>query len=680
MIEVYALLTLGGLGYLLSRNQHEASAQEHVIPRHEMPSMNTIYDSSYLYDVKREEERRAGDAHQRSQNPQQTGVIGNMFRDKQDNVVKSSLAGVEIPTEEFVHSNMMPFFGSSIKQNINPSANRTAMETFTGQVNNDIYVRKTEQKPFFEMEKHRGNVFGAPNKTDYYLERMTAPTIRNNERPFEPVKVGPGVGAGFSSLPIGGFQQDTRVYENPKTVDDLRVATNPKETFEGRMIDGQHSTQRGKVGDVSKNRVETFFENTSDRYFTTTGANTKDTQRPEYEVKDTSRTHTTRAYAGDVYAAGFNKAQPIQGSVKATSRQQMNEFGYRNVDGEAIGQADENDYGRQSILPTENERDLTSMKSYEGNITSLVKSIVAPLEDIFRVSRKEYTVQNARQFGHMQRTFPEKLTIKDPNDVLRTTIKETNIHDTMEGGQLKGPTKLAVYDPEDVTRTTIRQTTQAADTTLNIRGGTYKGTSYQTDRPNTTIKETTIDNDRYGNVESRAKDRGGYESAAYDAPTTQKQFLSDRDYVGGAEQGRGDGYKVATVDVPITQKQFISDNDYVGVAEASQDKKPMSYEDIYNANINELRESTLEGREPTKESAKVAVGSDAMQVAHKKLQIDTFAERQNNNIGVINNEPMDADTIVMTKKKDQLANDDRLDINLLTPLQDNPYAQTSFAK
>jgi hypothetical protein len=156
--------------------------------------------------------------------------------------------------------------------------------------------------------------------------------------------------------------------------------------------------------------------------------------------------------------------------------------------------------------------------------------------------------------------------------------------------------------------------------------------------------------------------------------------LSDRDYVGGAEQGRGDGYKVATVDVPITQKQFISDNDYVGVAEASQDKKPMSYEDIYNANINELRESTLEGREPTKESAKVAVGSDAMQVAHKKLQIDTFAERQNNNIGVINNEPMDADTIVMTKKKDQLANDDRLDINLLTPLQDNPYAQTSFAK
>ena len=36
----------------------------------------------------------------------------------------------------------------------------------------------------------------------------------------------------------------------------------------------------------------------------------------------------------------------------------------------------------------------------------------------------------------------------DPNDVARTTIKETNI-DNNHSGNLKGPIKLTTYDPND---------------------------------------------------------------------------------------------------------------------------------------------------------------------------------------------------------------------------------------
>lgn len=687
MVELYVLMTLAGIGYLLSKKTDQTADAPILVNRSELPSMNTAYDSSFLEETKRLEAQKAHNTFTRSQYAASSRVINQTYRDDQDHrthhtVVKSNLSGVEIPMEQFLDRKVQPFFGGSVKQNVDPGVNRPVMERFTGQFGNDIYVKKSEQKPFFKPEQNVGNVYGNPVQTDYYLERMNAPKVRNNERPFEPVQVGPGVGEGFSSRPVGGYQQtDINDLVRPKTVDELRVATNPKETFAGRVVEGQGPTQRGRVGDVSKNRVETFFENTEDRYFKTTGANTRETQRPEYEVKETNRTDTSKEYKGGLYAAGFNKAQPVDGSVKDTARQQMGGYGMRNVDGENFGAGSGDDYGRNSILKTENERDLTTEKTYEGNLTSLVKSIVAPIEDIFRNSRKEYTIQNARPYGEFQRTFPEKMTIKDPNDVLRTTIKETNIHDT-EAGNLRGPTKLAVYDPDVVARTTVRQTTRPQDSDLNIRGATYRGQTYQLDEAHPTMKETTIDSDRYGNIQSVEREKGGYESAEYDAKLTQKQFISDRDYIGVADRGveGDDGYKVAKFDVPLTQKQFISDNDYVGVAEATQDKKQMSYDDAMNARLNELREGTLVGREPTKESAKVAVGGDTMNVSFRKLQVDECTERNNTNMEPITNEPVSVDTITMTKQKDQLQNDDRLDINLISPLDNNPYAQPSFSR
>ena len=52
---------------------------------------------------------------------------------------------------------------------------------------------------------------------------------------------------------------------------------------------------------------------------------------------------------------------------------------------------------------------------------------------------------------------PKKLTVYDPNDIARTTIKETNIHDN-RAGNMSGPNKITVHDPNDIARTTIKET------------------------------------------------------------------------------------------------------------------------------------------------------------------------------------------------------------------------------
>ena len=55
------------------------------------------------------------------------------------------------------------------------------------------------------------------------------------------------------------------------------------------------------------------------------------------------------------------------------------------------------------------------------------------------------------------------------------------------------------------------------------------------------------------------------------------------------EKREGTGaYDVIDVNAPATNKQFTSDNEYTGTADGMD--KQMSYEDIYNATFNEIKE------------------------------------------------------------------------------------------
>ncbi len=675
MIELYAFLTLIGLGYILSKNTSVPQNDKMPIHRNELPSMNNLYDSSFYNEVQSQEIKAANTSFEESQKPQPT-TINNTYREdeqysKRQKIVKSPLSGLEIPVDDFVHNNMMPYFGGSIRQSIDPFANENVLERFTGQ--DILKPTKREQKPLFDSRKNKDLVCGSQVKIDEYYDRFVPPTIRNSERPFEQIQVGPGVNQGYSATPTGGFQQyEIRDIMMPKNVDELRVGTNPKTTYEGRIIEGQGITKPGKLGATNKNRPDTYYENSADRYFTTTGAFVKPTERPCTEAKDTNRQDTTKEHFG---GANVNIAQKLDGLVKESAKQQLEDFGFRNLDGDDIGQGDKTDYGKQNIMVCENERDNTAERTYQGNLISLVKSITAPLEDIFKETRKEYMVENPRPYGSLQPQFPDKLTVKDPNDVTRTTIKETLIHDTIETGNLRGPVKLAVYDPDEIAKRTIRETTRPEETVINLSGAGKKTTARDPDdKAFTTMKETLIEGERYGNIEGLQGEKGGYTSADYHAPTTQKEFFSDNDYYGTATKTDNDGYKVANTVVPETQKQFISDKDYIGVADGGEKKKPKSYDDIYNAEMNELREGTLEGREPTKESAKISNGMDAVNMTTRKLDIDTCTERVTNNIDNIINQPITGKDINITTYKEEYCPEDRLDINMLSSLQSNPYA------
>lgn len=682
MLEIYVILTLAGIGYLLNQTSFaDKSKGDNKLPlnKNENPSMDNVYNSTYANETLRITGQKADKMYNLANDPRKNSVISqnyNFLKDNKETLQKEkvlSLSGKYIDKENFKHNNQIPFFGGSIKQSIEPFANDSIMLSRNG--TDYLYKQKSEVKSFYDKCQNLGNINGSANQTNYLKERINESRIKNNVFPVPQVQVGPGLNKGFSAEPTGGYQQfDTRDYAMPKTVDDLRVANKPKETFKGVTLDGIKYKMRGDIGSVAKNKPERFWEQTQDMLFGTKGVVNKQMDIPDQLVKDTNRQDVKSDYIGPAF--GHDQQERTRDSaVHVPRKPQFGEIGLTNATGTNYGQGDKDDHGKSTIFVYNNERDITSTKVYQGNITSLIKSIIAPVEDMIRTTKKEEFIDNPRHFANMSIQIPAKQTLKDPNDVAKVTIKETLIHDGTINN-LAGPKRLAVYDPDDIAKVTLRQTMGEVETTLNL-AGKNKVQAYNDNPSKTTIKETTIDNERIGNTDRFTGGLGGnaYETTEFDARNTQKQFLSDNDHYGQVGRDAGLGYQTNEYDARNTQKQFLSDNDYFGTAASATDKKQTIYDTMYNAHITPNKEVTLVGRDPTQTGAKDFVGKEGYDnLVHHKMEADYKSARETPNVDRLYNEiPSinDLDPTKMKKMYEQPSNQ-RLDINILKSTLDNP--------
>lgn len=687
MIELYVLATLSAMGYLLNKSSNTPTKNSNVVHVNELPSQDSIYSSDRYQQVKRIEEAKIAKMYAMSKDPATNNVISMNYGAMKDDFKQPkttstkkvrTLTGEYVEAEQFVHNNMVPFFGGNIKQNMGENSSKSILENFTGV--SDVFKNKQEVESMYDKSKDFGYVNGMDNKDDFYRERMVDSKNRNNIVPVQQIRVGPGLNQGYDANPTGGYQQfDSQdiVMSYYKPVDEMRVATNPKQTFEGRTIDGQKEKMRAEAPNLVKNRVETFYEKTPDMLFKTTGSYTKPTEVPEFNVKATHRIETTREEIGIAGTGSTMFARKLdEDNVKPTNRQQLKEYGIRNSALNNFGKGEKDDFGKSKILVYNNERDITTTRVYQGNVTSLIKAIVAPLQDVIRVNKKEHTVNNPRHFGNMNTQVPDKPTMYDPNDIARTTIKETLIHDEMGTGTITGPKKLIVYDPEEVAKKTIRETLERMDYEMNLGTDVPKGMVYDPeDTARTTMKETLVEETHEANIDG-LEGMGTYVND-YIARNTQKQFISDKDYIGVATNENLDGaYKTTKYDARNTHKQFTSDNDYYGVSGTAYNKKQKSKEDMNNAVITANKEVTLFGREPTKEGKKTATGSECVNLGVRKVECDVTSKRETSNANRVMSQIPDTTSLNFTRDRMlQQVPDDRLDPSLLRAFHDNPYTQ-----
>jgi len=457
-----------------------------------------------------------------------------------DGSVYSELTGTKIDASKFTHNNMTPFFGGSVKQNVDAGANSGILDSYTG--SGSLQIKKREQEQMFESSRSPYGVpFGLESSTDFIQSRINDPRSRAGERPFEPVRVGPAVNEGFGTTGKGGFQQfevNDYMMKNIKRTDDLRTADNPKQTYNQPVVPGQHFVggPAANSGEVRKYRPDRFYiDEAGERFFVTTGDVIKETSRPTQVMKFVSRPETSAEFIGPAGAQEFGESYVV-GSYHVPQTQQYGGAGYRNADMTSYTSADtdapEADYGRSAIEIRPNERNLTGERVIGLNLVPAdTGNVTIHYDDDARPTRRSETIGNIRQTGTPvgYAGGSPAITVWDPNDVARTTVKEGTIHWNYMGGAASAdaPNKLKVYDPDDIAKPTQKSQLSAKSD--------YFGT------PNSVNKDFTSHDSAYNmrlnpNKQQIAKGRNplhgnGGSLAVFDGAIHQTTRRIDSDYV-----------------------------------------------------------------------------------------------------------------------------------------------------
>ena len=607
----------------------------------------------------------------------------------------SPLSGVEFKSGEFKHANMVPF-AKKFTQSMVDTANTQTLDAYTG--SGKVMFAKKEQGQFFEPTKEPiGNVWGLESTTDFMESRQVEPRLRQGERPMEPIHVGPGLNAGYTHLPSGGYQQqeaEDYVQARMPRTNDLRVASNPKLTYETPVVPGArvvaNSGTPETIGDVRKYRPDTFYLNENgERNFVTTGADTKPAVRSVQAVKYTTRPETTREYEG-VAGQTEGKATYTVGSMRTPLAKQMGSWGYRNADMtnnfNKDTDASQNDYGKKGVEILPNERYYTGERVHATNVAPDAREVELPLQDNARPTRQEETIDNIRgsgNFGALGNGVSERPTLYDPNDPLRTTIKETTIDNDWLG--MAAPTdaqpKLTVHDPNDVTRTTIKETTidndwlgMAAPTDAQPKLTVYD----PNDVARTTIRETTEDNDYLG---IGAPANSAQKLTVYDpddiARVTGRNTLDDYDLY--RNFGRQDGPERAEAriqdGVRLTQKASISaKSSWSGPAIAFEGRET-NRTAAKNMRTYAQRENVSRGRKPMGSSVKVYNGEDYVKLQYRRIVVDSVNDREPG-LDRVNSEPTSMDVIGAQRPRSVLKLDVATERNnpiVVSSLEANPY-------
>lgn len=347
-----------------------------------------------------------------------------------------SLSGDVVQKKDIKFNNMVPFFGSSVKQRTaNLNGNEQLLDSYNG--SGSQVIHKREQAPLFAPQENLHYAHGTPSQTDFIQSRMNPSMRMANTKPWEEIRVGPGLNKGYTNKGSDGFNagMEARNMWLDKSVDQLRTKTNPKITFSlGNHEGPANSTikNRGFEGRVEKNRPDTFYLNTPDRWFTTTGQEKAQRSRAEEPLQPENRPFTTREYfgAGSANQNGGSTGGRAEENYRRSTRPELApnskylgaahnpsyQTGWDNL---------KQNYGKDGYKSYANARSTTKQAREFGGAFGWMKAVVAPVMDVLRPSRKENVIGNLREQGNASGAYGvDQARVWNPADRTKTTIRE----------------------------------------------------------------------------------------------------------------------------------------------------------------------------------------------------------------------------------------------------------------
>ena len=345
-----------------------------------------------------------------------------------------SLTGDYMSTKMFKHNNMVPFNGGKPKGQIYNNNNaETILDNYVG--SGSQVIKKIEQAPLFKPQENVQWTYGMPDMSDFYQSRQNPVNRNNMVKPFESIRVGPGLDKGYSADGSNGFNSGMEVRDKwlPKTVDELRISTNPKQEYDLNGLQGPAQSvikNVGIEGKVEKYRPDTFFINTQDRWLTTTGVEKAGQLVPNFVVKPSTRNETT-TYQHGTPNSTIKTASYAPTRHEETKRIQLEGFniGHSCATGSAPLQHEASDKTHNSHTNYENNRSVNKQpQPFGSGFSGAIGAVISPIMDILKPSRKEEYSCNMRIYGNMGGGQVSENYVLTPGDVTNTTIKETTLY------------------------------------------------------------------------------------------------------------------------------------------------------------------------------------------------------------------------------------------------------------
>lgn len=340
----------------------------------------------------------------------------------------SLLSGQTIQRE---HSNMVPFFGSNVKQNVEHFTNESKLDNYTGL--KSTFVHKQAPLPRFEQMPE--SIFGAPLLTDHIdTSRFVPSAFRQNEKPFYEQKI---------SAPIAGTLENPLNSVKQPTIDSLRTVNKQQVTYEGRTKAGQMGSVRAATSNVMKNRPDTHFQLGTERMFKSTGAFIATQQPDNYQnLQQTSRQNQNIEYFGSAKHTESLAAGPrlkgldntnqldFASLVQVPKRNQLHTDTQRNIGSTTSGV---NDYGKNSIQLSEPER-ATTHTSHTLNINKSASGHQVTLQDEVKGTLKETLLGKLDNTGNIRTNTVNRDKNYGVTDyTVKPTQKETLVHNRYKG-------------------------------------------------------------------------------------------------------------------------------------------------------------------------------------------------------------------------------------------------------
>ena len=453
--------------------------------------------------------------------------------------------------ENFVHHNMVPFFGkgygkgygpNSIMQKKLHSIRQRKVDEFTGSIKNIGYRPKVERRPLFNPHVGLTWIYGSPVFTDYYQTRYIPSKFRRNEKLHQPVRVTPGLNLPYNAISRHGFHDTWRAL--PKTTNETRTANNPKISYGNVIKVGKKGERRSIVGSVLKHRPETSFELDPRDLQKGRSYITAPRITGNFDISNTNRQQTTKAWAGPAKFAAetLHLPQSQYPKVKISHKENFKYDAPRNITG----------------------------VDRSKNITSTVNTYYVPNTMRQTTQNRTYLPVPYHHQLHKGGYQPEQSGTHAPNTIRQTTQNKTYQQHAYNSQLHRGGYHAehgGTYAPNTIRQTTQNKTYQQHAHPSQLHRGGYHAEHGGIHVPNT-IRQTTQNKTYQQHAYPSQLQRGGYhaEHGGIHVPNTIRQTTQNKTYQQHAypSQLQRGGYQAEQggIHVPNTIRQTTQNKTY----------------------------------------------------------------------------------------------------------------------